>query len=143
MQEAVVAGVTEQVLAFLAASTALFPVDGTGGHHQMHVPMVVEPACVRVQYRDSSRAALQVLVVLAELIDRFPGPLGDEGLEGFLILPRQVAPLFRQGEGDHEIVARKLFGQLALYPLLGFVGLAVRAIAVSAGMGNEAISIAF
>ena len=71
---------------------------------------------------------------LAEGVDGFPCTLGDEVIDDFLVLPCQLAPLFRQGERDHEVVARQLFRLLAFYPLLGFVGLAVGAIAVSAGM---------
>ena len=50
--------VVEQVLALFAAPAALFFVDGTRRHHQMHVRVVVEPTSMRVQNRDRARVAL-------------------------------------------------------------------------------------
>lgn len=130
--------VTEQVLALFAAPTALLFVDGTRRHHQMHVRMIIESARMRVQYRDRTCATLQMFIVLTEGVDRLPRALGNQAVDGFLILPRQLPPLLRQSEGDHKIVTGKLFGQLPLYPLLGFVGLTVRTITVAARMRNEA-----
>lgn len=126
--------VVEQVFAFFAAPTALFTMDGAGRHHQMHVRMVVKPARVGVQYRHGPGRALQLFIVLAEGIDGFPCTPGDQVIDDFLVLPCQLAPLLRQGEADHEVVARQLFRLLAFDPLLRFVGLAVRTTAVSAGM---------
>ncbi len=68
--------------------------------------------------RDRARVALQALVVLAEGVDSLIRALSDQVVDDFLILPRQLPPLLRQGEGDHKIITRKLFGQLAFDPLL-------------------------
>lgn len=45
----------EQVLALFTAPTALLFVDGPRRHHQMHLRMIAESACVRVQNRDRAR----------------------------------------------------------------------------------------
>ena len=98
--------------------------------------MKVETACVRMQYRHSARCALQLFVVLTEGVDGVPRTLRQKAIDHLLILPRQCPPFLRQGEGDHEIVAGKLFCLLLFYPLLRFVRLAMRAVAVAAGMGD-------
>ena len=84
----------------------------------MHMRMVIKLARVRVQYGHRARFALQVFVTLAEGVHGFPCAPGDEVINGFLVAPRQLAPLLWQSEGEHEIIAGQLPSQLALYPLL-------------------------
>ena len=43
----------------------------------------------------------------------------------------------RQGEGQQKVLGRHLFVELPFQPLLAFMMLAMRAIAMAAGMGDE------
>lgn len=56
---------------------------------------------------------------------------------------REGAQFGRQGEGQHEVLARHQFARLALDPSLGLMGLAVRAAAMAAGMRDEDVLITF
>lgn len=53
--------------------------------------------------------------------------------------PGQIAQLRRQGEGEQEMAARHLLPDLPFQPLLAFVMLAVRAIAMAAGVGHQTL----
>ena len=53
--------------------------------------------------------------------------------------PGQRPELGRQGEGRQEVLGRHLLVHLALDPLRALVGLTVRAVAMAAGMGNQAV----
>ena len=124
----------EQVLTLLAAPALLLVIDRAGRHHQMHMRMEIEPPVMGMQDRHRSGCALQGFVILTESINRFPCTFGDQVVEDFLMLPHQRSPLRRQGERDHKIIAGELFGLLAFYPLLRFVRLTMRAVAVPAGV---------
>lgn len=100
----------------------------------MHVRMEIQAAVVRVQHRHSTRGATQLLVILAEGVHRGPGVADDELVQLALVPPGQCTELCGQGEGDHEILARHQFLQLLVDPALRFVGLALRAMPVAAGM---------
>jgi len=53
------------------------------------------------------------------------------------MLPGQRPKLSRQGEGQQKILGRHLFLKLPFQPLLAFIVLAMRTIAMSTGMRDE------
>ena len=128
--------------AFGAPKPAL-TVDGPGGHDRMDMGVVIQPAGMGVQYRHGPRNALKRLVVQAEGLQGLPAHLHQEVIDGALMGEREGAQLGGQGEGEQVILARDQFSCLALDPLLGFVGLAVRAAAMAAGMRDEDLLVAF
>jgi hypothetical protein len=91
-----------------------------------------------MQHADRPRTAFQVFVVLAEGADRRPGTFEQQGIEEALMAPGQIPEFGRYGKGHQEIVGRDLALELAFQPLLAFVMLAVRAVAVPAGVRHQA-----
>ncbi len=128
--------VAEQVTPFLAAPPPQLIVERGGGHHQMHVRVIVEPAAVGVQHRHRASGAAQFPVVLAEGVDGLPRAAGDQVVHHALMPPGQRAELRGQGEGHHEVIAGHPLLQLLVYPVLRLVRLTVRARSVPAGMGQ-------
>ena len=63
-----------------------------------------------------------------------PGTLDNQVIDELLVRASEGTQFGRQGEGDHKIVDGNLFLQLPFHPSLGFVMLAMRAVAVSAGV---------
>ena len=107
----------------------------------MHMGMEIEPAGMRMQHRHRAGAALQLLVVLAQSAQRLPSALHQLGVEQALMLPGQRAQLRRQGERDQEIAARHQPLRLPLDPLLALKVLAMRTIAMTAGVWRQALFI--
>jgi hypothetical protein len=54
-----------------------------------------------------------------------------------LVLPGQGTQSFGQSEGQHKILGWQLFVELSFQPLLAFIVLAMRTIAMSTGMRDE------
>ena len=107
----------------------------------MHMGMEIEPAGMRMQHRHRAGAALQLLVVLAESAQRLPSALHQLGVEQALMLPGQRAQFRGQGERDQEIAARHPPLRLPLDPLLALKVLAMRTIAMTAGVRRQALFI--
>ncbi len=78
--------------------------------------------------------ALQTRIVQAEVREGLPAKLQQQIIDQALVLPRQLAQLVRQREGDHEVVHRQQLGTLPFQPLLPFMMLTVRTVAMAAGM---------
>jgi hypothetical protein len=53
------------------------------------------------------------------------------------MLPSQGTQFFGQSEGQHKILGWHLFVELSFQPLLAFIVLAMRTIAMSTGMRDE------
>ena len=92
-------------------------------------------------------ACLAKPVVAAEGMNRLPGTLQQQAVDGFLMEKGQPAKFRRQGEGNQEIAGRHLPLQLFLQLALALMGLTVRAMAVHSewarncggGMGGIAV----
>ena len=87
----------------------------------------------------STGAALQLLVVATERVDGFPGAIKQLGVKPALVSPGQLSELGGHGKSEHEVGRWHLSGKLALNPLLTLMVLAVRAIAVTTGMGHHSL----
>ena len=108
----------------------------------MHMRVKRQLARMRVQHRHRARAALELPVVLAEGAQRLPGALHHPVIHRALAPPGQAAQFRRQGEGDQEIAARHQPAGLPLNPALALKVLAMRAIAVPAGVRHQALLVA-
>ena len=104
--------------------------------------VIIEIAGVGVQYANGPGFALKLFIVEREGMERLPTALHHQIVNDALMLPGQRPEFFGQGEGDEEILGRHLFLQLAFDPLLTFVILAMRAVAVAAGMRYENLAVA-
>jgi hypothetical protein len=101
--------------------------------------VIVETASVGVQHRDGARAALKLAVVAGEGRERVPSAAHQSIVEHVLMRPGERPELGRQGEGEQEVLGRQLPLQLSFQPLLALVVLAVRAVAMTAGMGHQTL----
>ena len=72
----------------------------------MHMRMVVQTARMGVQHRHGTRLALQLLVVVAEVVDGVPGAVEQLGVKPALVILGQLPELGRHGEGQHEVADR-------------------------------------
>ncbi len=144
-QRLVVEQITGGVLAFFTPfgpPPLFFAIEGGGRHHQMHVWVVVEAAGMGVQDRDGARRTLELRVVLTKRAHRLPATAGHEVIEGALMEPGQRPELFGQGEGHQKILGGDLFLELTFQPLLAFMVLAVRTVAMAAGMRHQDLVVA-
>ena len=95
-----------------------------------------------VQDRDGARCSLKLLIILRKGSHGLPDALEHQGIEGALMLPCQRPKFSRQGESQQKIFGGHLFLELTFQPLLAFMVLAVRTIAMTAGMRYERLIIA-
>jgi len=84
-------------------------------------------------------AAAKLPVVPAEGAHGVPGAAQQQVVEHALVRPGQRPELGREREGEQEVRGGDLPGELALEPLLAVVVLAVRAVAMAAGMRHQAL----
>ena len=94
---------------------------------------------VRVQHRHGAGAALELAVVQGKLVQRVPGTFHQLGVDHALVVAGQFAQLGRQGEGDEEVRPGHQTLGLALDPALALEVLAMRAVAVAAGVWHHAL----
>ena len=104
--------------------------------------VIVEPAGVGMQHRSGTGGALQLLVVSAEGAHRLPTAAHQQVVNQTLVRKRQHPELGRQRERDQKIPGRHLLLELAFEPLLTLMVLAVRAVAVAAGVRHQLLMIA-
>jgi hypothetical protein len=64
-----------------------------------------------------------------------------ELINTFLVVFSQSPQLRRQGKRDHKVITRHLFFQLILNPHLRFMMLAMRTVAMTAGMRNKRLMV--
>ena len=76
-------------------------------------------------------------VVLAERAHRLPAAAHQQIVDDARVRPGQRPEFGGQGEGQQKVLGRHLFLHLAFQPLLTLVVLAVRAVAMAAGMRNQ------
>ena len=94
-------------------------------------------AGVGVQHRDGAGDPAQLAVVVSEGAQRLPGAAHQQIVDEALVRPGQWPQLRRQGEGDQKVRRGHLLGELAFEPLLTLVVLAVRAVAMAAGVRHQ------
>ena len=114
-------------------------IDRGGREDHMDMGMVTQPPGVGVQHRCRPWRALELLVVLAEGMNRLPGASGHQGIDRSLMPPSQRSKLCRQGKGQQEIVRRQLLVELALNPLLALMRLAVGTAAMATGVRHKGL----
>ena len=95
-----------------------------------------------VQDRDGARGTLKLLVVVRNGAHCLPATAGHQCIEGALMVPCQGSELRGQGEGQKKILGRHLFLELPLQPFLALMVLAVRTVAMAAGMRHEKLAVA-
>ena len=104
---------------------------------EVDMGMKVQLSRMGVEHRMCADPSLQLRIIQAELHEGLPAEFQQQIVADALVLPHQLAQLIRQCEGHHEIVDRKQFSPLAFQPLLAFMMLAVRAIAMTTGVWDD------
>jgi hypothetical protein len=108
--------------------------DGTARHDVMNVWMILESASPGVQYTEEAwKISADVLGIGSEFFDGVRRSLEQGGVARALMLSDEGAQLFWNGKSDQEVMARELALDLSLEPVLGFVVLAGRTMAIAAG----------
>ena len=95
-----------------------------------------------VQYADGTGLSLQLWIVLREGFEGLPATTDHQVIKCTLVLPGQRPKLFWQSEGQQKILGGHLFVELPFQPLLALMMLAMRTIAMAAGMRDEDLFIA-
>ena len=90
-----------------------------------------------MQHRDGAGRALQLPIVAGEGAQRFPATAHQGVVDHRLMRPGQRPEFGRPSEGQEEVFGRDLLLQLPFQPLLALVVLAVRAMAMAAGMRDQ------
>ena len=91
---------------------------------------------------DGARGALELLVVFTKHPHALPAAEDHQGIEHALMLPSQWPELLGQGEGQEKILGGHLFLELTFQPLLALMVLAVRTVAMAAGVGHQNLAVA-
>lgn len=87
--------------------------------------------------QESRKITADVLFIQSELLDGFGGGFKQGGVRRSLVFTDKAAKLFWDGKGHHEMVAGKLMLQPFVQPLLDFMILTSRAMAIAAGAMNQ------
>jgi hypothetical protein len=87
--------------------------------------------------QESRKITADVLFIQSELLDGLGGGFKQGGVRRSLVFTDKVAKLFWDGKGYHEMVAGKLMLQPFVQPLLDFMILTSRAMAIAAGAINQ------
>ncbi len=115
----------------------MFGVNYRRRHDKMNVWMKIQFARMGVQHRDGARRTLQLLIVLTECAQRLPTATQEQIVDSLLVSKGQRAKFGGHGEGDQKVFSRHQPFHLPFQPLLAFVMLAVRALALAARMWNQ------
>lgn len=99
--------------------------------------MIIQSARMGVQYTDGTRLPLQLRIVLGEGFEGLPTATDHHVIQCTLMLPSQRTQFFGQGEGQQKILGGHLFFALPFQPLLAFVVLAMRTVAMAARIRDE------
>ncbi len=95
-----------------------------------------------VQNRYGAGGTLKLLVVVSKGPYGLPATADHQGIERALMAPCQRPELLGQGESQEKILGGHLFVELTFQPLLALMVLAVRTVAMAAGMGHEKLAVA-
>ncbi len=95
-----------------------------------------------VHDRYAARRTLELLVVVSKHPHCLPATAGHQCIERALVPPCQRPELLGQGERQETVLGRHLFLELTFQPLLALMVLAVRTVAMAAGMGHEKLAVA-
>ena len=98
--------------------------------------MITQGSGVGMEYGGKSRFASEFSVVSGKGLQGISDTGKHEGVDRLLISPGKILELPGDGECDQVIRGRQPFVQLLFDPLAAFMVLAMRAVPVSAGMGN-------
>ena len=121
----------------------ILAIDRRRRHHQMDMRVIIQSARVRMQHGNDAGRALKLLVVLAEGAHRLPATAHQQLIDDLLVRESQRPEFGGQGERHQEILGRHLLLHLAFQPLLTLMVLAMRAVAVAAGMRYQRLMFAF
>jgi len=95
-----------------------------------------------VQDRYAARRTLELPVVVSKHPHCLPATAGHQCIERALVPPCQRPELLGQGERQKKILGGHLLLELTCQPLLAFMVLAVRTVAMAAGMRHENLAVA-
>ena len=99
----------------------------------------IQTARIRMQHRNAAGRSLKLPIVLTEGAHCLPGTAHHQ-IEDHALMGEGQRPEFkRHGEGQQKVFGGHLFLYLTFQPLLAFVVLAVRAVAVAAGMRHQTL----
>ena len=108
--------------------------EGAGGNDVVDVGMVVHGAAPGVKNAGEARQVrAEEAGISGELLESRGRGLEEGVVAGALVAAHDGAKGLGQGEGEQEVRAGKLSIELGIEPEVGFVGLALGAVAVAAG----------
>jgi hypothetical protein len=82
--------------------------------------------------KEAWQIAADVVIIGCEFFDRVGRSLKEGSIAYPLMAANEPAEIFRDSEGDHEVMTRELFLNLFHEPLMGLVMLAVGTMSVAA-----------
>jgi len=104
-------------------------VESAAGHDEVDMRVIVELAGPGVQDAgESGGVAPDEAWIFGQLFHGSRCGFEQRAIARLLIGSDQASQLLRHGEGDHEVVYGKGFGELLTQPVVGFAGLADRAV---------------
>ena len=118
-------------------------VDRCRRHDEMNMGVIIQSARVRMQHCDGAGRALKLSVVLAEGMHRLPTTPHEQIVDEALVRPGQCPEFCGQGECQQKVLGGHLLPHLAFQPLLTLMMLAVRAMAMAAGMRHPLLMLTF
>ena len=108
----------------------------------MDMRVIIHLARVGMQNRDGTGRTPQLLVVLGERAHSLPTTTYEQVVDDALVRTSQPPEFRRQGKSQQKVFGWYLFLQLPFQPLLAFVVLAVRAVAMAAGVRHQDLMLA-
>ena len=87
--------------------------------------------------QEPRKITADVFFIRRQLLDGLRRGFEQGGISHPLVFTDKAAKLFRDGKGNHEMVTGQLAPHLFFQPLLSFMVLTSRAIAITAGPINQ------
>ena len=131
----------KEVLA-TAHPSLLSGVDATAGDDAVHMRMMHQVLAPGVQDREEADAGTQVSGVAGNGEQCFGTGIEQDVIDGLFVLQRQLGDCRRQCEDEVIVSGWQQFSFPPLKPLLAGQGLALRAVAVAAGVVGDALMLA-
>jgi hypothetical protein len=108
--------------------------EGAAGDDVMDMGVILEGTTPGVKDAEESREiSADVVLIQGKLLHRFGGGFEQSRISHPLVLTDEAAQALRDGESKQEMVTGELAFQLLFEPLLGFMVLTGRAMAISTG----------